>query len=225
MLLNRKARINMTTGFDARLIAREETRGGGGICTFRRRAINDRKCPGPDTFERRFLPAAGVSRPTTFVLKLEASLDWRTGFDFQRKYGGLILCLIVSSKMKTFQRRYGRENIEPRERLTRFRIHKTISHIFLMQFPRLTAHMTNKTALSNGVGRRDQCSRFRSCLTNSLPSSFQLFKRWLLNILYVYQLTFLFFIITLWIPFPKESLFSRKAISIHANSASELTEV
>lgn len=54
MLLNRKACINMTMGFDVRLIARGETREE--ICTFRQRAINDRKCSGPDTFERCFSP-------------------------------------------------------------------------------------------------------------------------------------------------------------------------
>jgi len=118
MLLNRKARINMTMGFDVRLIARGETREE--ICAFRQRAINDRKCPGPDTFERCF-------SPDHFRLKARC-----------RSWSGLVLifsesatsALFDSSETKILQRRYGRENIGPRERLTRFQILETISPVF-----------------------------------------------------------------------------------------------
>lgn len=114
-----------------------------------RRTINDRKRPGPDTFERRF----SLARPLSSRSSRRVS-DW---FRFSAKVsapGGAPF--YASSKRKQFQRRYGRENIEPRDRLTQFRILETISRTFFsLQFPRLTAHMTNKTALSNGVGRRD----------------------------------------------------------------------
>lgn len=119
MPLNRKARINMTMGFNMRLIARGETREE--ICTFRQRAINDRKCSGPDTFERRFSP--DHFRP-------EARGESWSGLVsiFSESANSAGPCSI--RVRRTLQRRYGRENIGPRERLTRFRILKTISPVF-----------------------------------------------------------------------------------------------
>lgn len=123
MPLNRKARVNATTGSDARLIAREETRGDLYFRCGERLTIENARVP---------VLSRDVSRPTTFVLKLEASPRSGTGFDFQRKCRAPFYASSFRTGRKQFQRRYGRENIEPRDRLTRFRILETISHIFLI---------------------------------------------------------------------------------------------
>jgi len=138
MPLNRKACINVTTEF----IARDWSRKQGGI------VLSDgERSKNPDTFERcfssdHFRPEARGESRWRLVSIFSESIDPARPHSISHH---------SEQNENVSETSYGRENIE---QLTQFRILETISRIFFMQFLRLTAHMTNKIALSNGVGRR-----------------------------------------------------------------------
>lgn len=111
MPLNRKARINMTTGFDARLITRGETGEGFVLSDGERLTIKNARVPILSTDVSRSPSRGFLARPLSSWGSRRASM--RTGFDFQRKCRP-ILCFIVLNETITFQRRYDRENIGPR---------------------------------------------------------------------------------------------------------------